>query len=81
MDEREDVPLDRAEAVALLKELIALNMALPSYVTLNENKQNETFTLVLKGECDVKAMNKFIAGKNLAVKEDKEKGTCTIYKP
>ena len=71
--------MDRAEAVALLKQLVALNLALPTYVTLDE--KNGVFTIVLKGECNIQAMNDFVAEKNLSIKMDKSNCTYTIYKP
>ena len=72
--------LKREEATTLLKQIIALNLALPSMVALNQNK-NGGFDLVLKGHFDVQAMKKFAAEKNLTLKWEKEKDTCTIYKP
>lgn len=80
LDAEEDVHLERAEATALLKQILALNLALPSMVVLNRNKKG-AYDLVLRGDCDTQSMKEFVAEQNLAVKWDKEKGTCIIYKP
>jgi hypothetical protein len=72
--------LERAEAIALLKQILALNLALPSMVALNQNKKG-AYDLVLRGDCDIQPIKEFAAEQNLAVKWDKEKSTCIIYKP
>jgi hypothetical protein len=67
------VHLERSEAVALLKELIALNLALPFLVDLKPNKQGK-FDLIFKGDCDFQALRQFIAEKKLMIVENKERG-------
>ena len=54
--------LERKEATALLMELVKLNLALPSLVSLKNNKRGK-FDLVLKGDCDLIALKHFIAKK------------------
>jgi hypothetical protein len=72
--------LERSEAVALLKGLIVLNLALPSYVDLEPNKHGK-FDLILKGDCDTQALRQFTAERKLNMEENKEKGYCIITKP
>jgi hypothetical protein len=72
--------LKRKEAYSLLMELISLNLALPSLVTLKKN-ENGTFDLILEADYDVQALKNFIAKKDLALKIDEEKGFCVISEP
>ena len=61
-------------------ELISLNLALPTLVTLKKNKYG-AFDLVLEADYDVQALKDFIGEKNLALKIDEEKGFCVISNP
>jgi hypothetical protein len=70
--------LQRKEAVSLLKQLIERELVQPSFVSLEKNKQGG-FDLVLKVDCDLQPLKKFLSENNLAVRE--EKGYCAIYKP
>ena len=70
--------LDRSQAVALLKELIRLNLIQSSFVSIDKNKQG-TFSLNFKCNDNIPEINVFLVGKDLVVSEDKEKGTCSIY--
>lgn len=72
--------MDRKEAVALLRELIIRNLALPSLVSLQENKHGK-FDLVMKADCDSQPLIQFIAEKNLVLTENKKNGYCVISKP
>lgn len=72
--------MERSEAVALLKELLVLNLALPSLVDLEPNKHGK-FALILKGDYDTQALRQFIAERKLEMEENKEKGYCIISKP
>jgi hypothetical protein len=76
----EGVPMERHEAVAVLKEIINGNLGMPSIVALERNKHGK-FDLKLKGDCDIQGLREFVAGRNLALKEDEEKGYCSIIKP
>ena len=71
--------MERSEAVALLKELIVLNLALPSLVDLEPNKHGK-FNLILKGDYDIQALRRFITERKLAMEENKEKGYCIVSK-
>ena len=72
--------MERREAVALLKELVSNNLAIPSLVALKENRRGK-FELFLKCDCDLPLLRQFLAEKNLMLTEDKEKGSCVISKP
>ena len=72
--------MKREEATALLKELLYYNLVQPSYVHLKRNEHGH-FDLVIKCDCDVIELRKFIVAKDLALLVDKEHGTCRIYKP
>jgi hypothetical protein len=70
--------LDRSQAVALLKELIRLNLVQSSFVSIDKNKQG-TFSLNFKCSDNLPEISAFLIGKDLVVSEDKEKGTCSLY--
>ena len=72
--------MDRAEAVALLRELINLNLAQPSFVSI-EKDGNGKFCLRMKTDGDLMGIRVFLADKNLILYEDQKKGTCTIGTP
>jgi hypothetical protein len=72
--------LERSKAVALLKEMIVLNLVLPSIIDLEPNKHGK-FDLILKGDCDTQSFRQFIAERKLELEENKEKGYCIISKP
>lgn len=72
--------MDRKEAVALISELIDRKLAVTSFVYLKQNSQGD-FDLVVKGKYDGLVLRAFLADKECILREDKEKGTCTIYKP
>jgi len=75
-----NVHLERKEALTLLKDLIQLNITVPSIVALKENNLGK-FELMLKDHCDNEILKKFVAGKSLALKEVNERDIVTIYKP
>ena len=70
--------MDRAEAVALLKELISLNLIQPSLISVEKNSSGG-FSLIMKVDGDLQGIRQLIAEKNLAMEEDKEKGYCIIF--
>ena len=72
--------MERKEAVDLIKELIRLNLAHPSFVDLEKNERG-TYSVVLKANGDLNQIRTFLAKTDLALLEDIEKDTCTIYKP
>ena len=72
--------LDREEAVALIRKLVELNLAQPSFVSIEKNSQG-TFNLTMKPNGNINAIRAFVADKDLIIYENKERGTCTIRKP
>ena len=72
--------MKREEAVALLKELIMLNLAMPSVVDLERNNHGR-FDLIINADCNLPALRQFIAEKKFVLVEDKQKGYCVISKP
>lgn len=72
--------LERKEATSLLKEIIGLNLLLPSLIDLEPNKHGK-FDLLFKGDCDTQAFKQFIADRKLCVSEDTKKGYFVISKP
>jgi hypothetical protein len=72
--------LDRAEAVALLKEIISLHLVQPSLISIEKNPRGG-FSLIMKIDGDLQGIRKFIAKKNLAIEEDKKKGYFIIFEP
>ena len=70
--------MERYQAVALLKEIITLDLSRPTAVYLKEN--NGKFELVLKDDCSQK-LQKFLEQKNLKWRIQKDMGLCIIYKP
>jgi hypothetical protein len=72
--------VERKEAVALIRELIRLNLAHPSFIDIEKNERG-TYSIVLKANGDVNQIRAFLAKTDLLLLEDMEKGTCTIYKP
>jgi hypothetical protein len=70
--------LERQQAAALLKEIIAQDLAQPTAVYVRENKGK--FELVMKADCRLLLQN-FIAEKGVKWRVNKEMGVCIIYKP
>ena len=66
--------------MTLLKELITLNLAQPSLISIEKNSNN-TFNLTMKANGNLTGIKAFLNGKNLFLSENEEKGTCTIYTP
>ena len=70
----------RAETVALLKELGAMNLLQPSWV-LVEQRKPEKYQLCVKGYYDFHRIEVFIQKYALAIEEDMRKGLICIFKP
>ena len=71
--------MERREAIELLKTLIELNLAQPSFVSLQKNEKG-SFDLEMKVNGNLEAIRAFAAGRDLMLNEDTEKGTCIISK-
>jgi hypothetical protein len=72
--------LNRSQVVVLLKEMLALGIVQPSFVSVEKNDHG-TFDLTMKADGNLLDMRSFLLYKNLLMTENKEKGTFTIYKP
>jgi hypothetical protein len=71
--------LDRKEAIAMLKELVANNLVDPTYVHICERKPNH-YQIQIK--CDYNREIEEHAKKHgLTIEEDKERKYLVIYKP
>ena len=75
-----NVHLDRAGAVALVKELISLHLVQPSLISIEKNTRG-AFSLIMKVDGDIQGVKHLIAEKNLVIEEDKEKGYLIIFEP
>ena len=72
--------MERAEAIKLLRGLVILDLAQPSFVSLNENKMDGKFSLVFRGCYDPERIRTYIEERNLSLSVDKDNYTCTIYR-
>ncbi len=72
--------MDRAGAIVLLRELTNAGLVDPQMISIETNEKG-TFSLVMKPNGHVDAVREFVAARGLALREDKEKGYCIIYKP
>lgn len=72
--------MDRQQAVALLKEMMALDLVQPSFVTVEKNNRG-TYSLIMKPNGNLTEIRAFLADKELMLLENKEKGTCSICTP
>ncbi|MGA2386924.1 MAG: hypothetical protein ABSG33_10370 [Candidatus Bathyarchaeia archaeon] len=71
--------MERKEAVALLRELVNNNLAESSLVSIEKNPSGD-FNLIMKDYCGTKELKLFVAGKNLKIDVDEQKGYCIIHK-
>ena len=71
--------MDRTQAMALLKELVANDLVDPSYVSIMQTKPNH-YQLKIKSNYN-KRIEEFAKDNNLAIEEDKEQKYLVIYKP
>ena len=72
------VHLERQQAVALLKEIISLDLAQPTAVYVRKNKGK--FELIMKVNC-APALQNFINQRGLMWRERQDMGVCIIYSP
>jgi hypothetical protein len=72
--------LDRSGAVALLRELIASGLVMPSFVSI-EKTPSGSFSLTIENNGNLVEIRAFLSEKTLILAENKEKGTCSIYEP
>ena len=67
--------LEREEAITVLRELISLGLANPSFVSLDN--MNGNFSLMFDASCDLPQLRQFIRERNLLIHE--ERGYCVIF--
>jgi hypothetical protein len=72
--------LDRAEAMALLKELIAVNMVDPSFVSLSQRMPNH-YELQIKSDYYRSELEAYAKKFGLSIEEDKQQKYLVIFKP
>ena len=68
----------RAQAIAVLKELVANGLIDTAWVSIEERKPN-SFELRVKGNGDCSLIDPFLQKHNLTLEENKEKGWLVIY--
>jgi len=62
--------LKREETIAVLRELISLDLVNPFLVSLHDTKGN--FSLRFNGDCDLPQLRQFIRKRNLLMHEEKD---------
>ena len=75
-----NVYLDRLEAMAMLKELVANNLVEPSYVHICLRKPNH-YQIQLKCDYNKAQIEKHAKKHGWTIEEDKERKYLVIYKP
>jgi len=72
--------MDRVEAMALLKELVSVNLVDPSFINMLQRDPNH-YQLQIKGEYFRSGIEEYSKQFGLSVKEDKERKYLVIFKP
>jgi len=72
--------MDRLEAMAMLKELVANNLVEPSYVSMFQVKPH-IFQIQIKCDYNKEEIEKHAKKSGLTIEEDKERKYLVIYKP
>ena len=72
--------VDRVEAMALLKELVAVNLVDPSFINMLHKEPNH-YQLQIKGEYFRSEIEEYAKQFGLSVEEDKERKYFVIFKP
>jgi len=72
--------LDRADAIALLKELVSLHLVQPSLIMVKKNADGSS-SLVIKVNGNIQSVRQFVAEKNLAMEENQKTGYFIIFEP
>lgn len=71
--------LDREQAMAMLKELVANNLVDPGYVSILQVKPNN-FQIQIKCDYNKKEIEEYANNHGLTITEDKERKYLVIYK-
>jgi hypothetical protein len=74
------VHLDRQQAMAMLKELVANNLVEPSYVHISQ-KILDQFQIQIKSDYNREGIEEYAKKHGLTIEEDKEKKYLLIFKP
>jgi hypothetical protein len=74
------VHLDRQQAMAMLKELVANNLVEPSYVSITERKPND-YQIQIKCDYNPKEIEEYAKKHGLTIEEDRERRYFLIFKP
>lgn len=75
----EGTHLNRLEAMAMLKELVANNLVDPSFVNICERKPNH-YQIQIKSDYNRKEIEEYSKKCGLTIEEDKEKKYFLIFK-
>ncbi len=74
------MPLDRLQAMAMLKELVDNDLVEPSYVSMVQSKPNH-FLIQIKCDYNKMEIERHAKKHGLTIIEDKERKYLTIFKP
>jgi hypothetical protein len=72
--------LDRLEAMAMLKELVAKNLVEPSFVSISERKPNN-YQIQIKSDYNRVAIEEYAKVNGLTIEEGIERKYLLIFKP
>jgi len=76
-----NVHLNRLEAIAMLKELVAANLVNPDYVNIVRRDNNSHYQIQIKCDYNKVEIEKHAKKYGLTIEEDKERKYLVIYKP
>ncbi len=71
--------VNRVEAMALLKELVAVNLVDPSFINMLQREPNH-YQLQIKGEYFRSGLEEYAKRFGLSIEEDKERKYLVIFK-
>jgi hypothetical protein len=72
--------LDREQAMAMLRELVALDLVEPSFVHISERVPNH-YQIQIKSDYNREKIEAHAKKQDLIIKEDKERKYVVIFKP
>ncbi len=72
--------MDRAEAIKLLKDLVAQDLVDPSYINISKTIPKH-YQIKIKCDYNRKELMAFAKKNNLTIREDKEQKYSVIYRP
>ena len=73
--------MNRLEAMAMLKELVAGNLVNPDYVNIVRRDDNSHYQIQIKCDYNKEEIEKHAKKHGLTIEEDKERKYLVIYKP